>query len=195
MITSVSVADNREFKPTGRSDESQCKYFDLGEQNLLSRIHCAAHVRRGTNCLTITVISRRPLKAVSHAEVYNKRFLRTIFCVGKDKFGSILVYNQSTTSDPRFSGPPSGQNVGGGARTRDRRVPADLRADSHCATDALMGKDRGRYLEYSIKHIANIPPLSHAADARKGAGPELNSPNSHGNANDSPQPLSIKGMV
>ncbi|GFO42694.1 hypothetical protein PoB_006919900 [Plakobranchus ocellatus] len=32
--------------------------------------------------------------------------------------------------DFRLSGPPSGQGAGGGARTRDRRVPADLRADS-----------------------------------------------------------------
>ncbi|GFO01189.1 hypothetical protein PoB_002769400 [Plakobranchus ocellatus] len=32
--------------------------------------------------------------------------------------------------DLRFSGPLSGQGAGGGARTRDRRVPADLRADS-----------------------------------------------------------------
>ncbi|GFN89851.1 hypothetical protein PoB_001635700 [Plakobranchus ocellatus] len=30
----------------------------------------------------------------------------------------------------RLSGPPSGQGAGGGARTRDRRVHADLRADS-----------------------------------------------------------------
>ncbi|GFN75936.1 hypothetical protein PoB_000244200 [Plakobranchus ocellatus] len=32
--------------------------------------------------------------------------------------------------DLRLSGPPSGQDAGGGARTRDRRVPADLRADT-----------------------------------------------------------------
>ncbi|GFN75090.1 transporter [Plakobranchus ocellatus] len=32
--------------------------------------------------------------------------------------------------DFRLSGPPSGQGTGGGARIRDRRVPADLRADS-----------------------------------------------------------------
>ncbi|GFO33117.1 hypothetical protein PoB_005962200 [Plakobranchus ocellatus] len=32
--------------------------------------------------------------------------------------------------DLRLSGPPSGQGAGSGARTRDRRVPADLRADS-----------------------------------------------------------------
>ncbi|GFO00862.1 hypothetical protein PoB_002736700 [Plakobranchus ocellatus] len=32
--------------------------------------------------------------------------------------------------DLRLSGPPSGQGAGGGARTSDRRVPADLRADS-----------------------------------------------------------------
>ncbi|GFN76973.1 hypothetical protein PoB_000347900 [Plakobranchus ocellatus] len=33
-------------------------------------------------------------------------------------------------SDLRLSGPPPGQGAGGGARTRDRKVPADLRADS-----------------------------------------------------------------
>ncbi|GFO19931.1 hypothetical protein PoB_004643600 [Plakobranchus ocellatus] len=32
--------------------------------------------------------------------------------------------------DLRLSGPPSGQGTGGGARTRDRRGPADLRTDS-----------------------------------------------------------------
>ncbi|GFO08923.1 hypothetical protein PoB_003542800 [Plakobranchus ocellatus] len=32
--------------------------------------------------------------------------------------------------DLRLSGPPPRQDAGGGARTRDRRVPADLRADS-----------------------------------------------------------------
>ncbi|GFO30512.1 hypothetical protein PoB_005701700 [Plakobranchus ocellatus] len=32
--------------------------------------------------------------------------------------------------DLRLSGPPSGQGAGVGARTRGRRVPADLRADS-----------------------------------------------------------------
>ncbi|GFO39246.1 hypothetical protein PoB_006575100 [Plakobranchus ocellatus] len=32
--------------------------------------------------------------------------------------------------DLRLSGPPSGQGAGSGARTRDRMVPADLRADS-----------------------------------------------------------------
>ncbi|GFN94607.1 hypothetical protein PoB_002111300 [Plakobranchus ocellatus] len=32
--------------------------------------------------------------------------------------------------DLRLSGPPSGQGTGSGARTRDRMVPADLRADS-----------------------------------------------------------------
>ncbi|GFN88252.1 hypothetical protein PoB_001475800 [Plakobranchus ocellatus] len=32
--------------------------------------------------------------------------------------------------DLRLSGPPSGQGAGSGAQTRDRRVSADLRADS-----------------------------------------------------------------
>ncbi|GFO43617.1 hypothetical protein PoB_007012200 [Plakobranchus ocellatus] len=44
--------------------------------------------------------------------------------------------NNSTCSfypqqgDLRLSGPPSGQGASSGARTRDRWVPADLRADS-----------------------------------------------------------------
>ncbi|GFO04717.1 hypothetical protein PoB_003122200 [Plakobranchus ocellatus] len=41
-----------------------------------------------------------------------------------------FVYSQSTKGDLRLSGPPSGQGAGSGARTRDRMVPADLRADS-----------------------------------------------------------------
>ncbi|GFO12324.1 hypothetical protein PoB_003882900 [Plakobranchus ocellatus] len=32
--------------------------------------------------------------------------------------------------DLRLLGPPSGQGAGGGARTRDKRAPADLREDS-----------------------------------------------------------------
>ncbi|GFO28757.1 hypothetical protein PoB_005526200 [Plakobranchus ocellatus] len=32
--------------------------------------------------------------------------------------------------DLRFSGPPSGQGASSGARNRNRRVPADFRADS-----------------------------------------------------------------
>ncbi|GFO11123.1 hypothetical protein PoB_003762800 [Plakobranchus ocellatus] len=32
--------------------------------------------------------------------------------------------------DLRHSGPPSGQSAGGGARSPDRKIPADLRADS-----------------------------------------------------------------
>ncbi|GFN95341.1 chemosensory receptor a [Plakobranchus ocellatus] len=38
--------------------------------------------------------------------------------------------NGPQQGDLRLSGPPSGQGAGSGARTRDRMVPADLRADS-----------------------------------------------------------------
>ncbi|GFO45857.1 hypothetical protein PoB_007236200 [Plakobranchus ocellatus] len=49
---------------------------------------------------------------------------------------SVLVQSARRSNDSpqqgdlRLSGPPSGQGAGAGARTRDRRVPADLRADS-----------------------------------------------------------------
>ncbi|GFN92307.1 hypothetical protein PoB_001881300 [Plakobranchus ocellatus] len=42
----------------------------------------------------------------------------------------VLYIASPQQGDLRLSGPPSGQGAGGGARTRDRRVPADLRADS-----------------------------------------------------------------
>ncbi|GFO01116.1 hypothetical protein PoB_002762100 [Plakobranchus ocellatus] len=46
--------------------------------------------------------------------------------------------------DLRLSGPPSGQGAGGGARTSNRNVSADLRADS----------------------LATVPPTSHDATMR-----------------------------
>ncbi|GFO14215.1 guanine nucleotide-binding protein g(o) subunit alpha [Plakobranchus ocellatus] len=42
----------------------------------------------------------------------------------------LLLLASPQQGDLRLSGPPSGQGAGSGARTRDRRVPADLRADS-----------------------------------------------------------------
>ncbi|GFO23367.1 hypothetical protein PoB_004987200 [Plakobranchus ocellatus] len=54
-------------------------------------------------------------------------------CVGKTEKRR-LVFDPATNgpqqSDLRPSGPPSGHGASGGARTYDRRVPADLRADS-----------------------------------------------------------------
>ncbi|GFN91809.1 hypothetical protein PoB_001831500 [Plakobranchus ocellatus] len=51
------------------------------------------------------------------------------FSTRKVKFGWFL-YLASQQSFLRLSGSPSGQGAGGGARNRDRRVPADLRGDS-----------------------------------------------------------------
>ncbi|GFO11475.1 hypothetical protein PoB_003798000 [Plakobranchus ocellatus] len=45
--------------------------------------------------------------------------------------GLVFVYIASPQlGDIRLPGPPSGQGAGGGARTRNRRVHADLRTDS-----------------------------------------------------------------
>ncbi|GFN98545.1 hypothetical protein PoB_002505100 [Plakobranchus ocellatus] len=41
-----------------------------------------------------------------------------------------VLYIASLRGDLRLSGPPSGQGADGGAGTRDRSVPADLRGDS-----------------------------------------------------------------
>ncbi|GFO26743.1 hypothetical protein PoB_005324800 [Plakobranchus ocellatus] len=55
------------------------------------------------------------------------------------------MYNVSSQQDDiRLSGPPPGQGAGVGARTRDRRVPADLRANS----------------------LATVPPTPHSTDTK-----------------------------
>ncbi|GFO09323.1 hypothetical protein PoB_003582800 [Plakobranchus ocellatus] len=56
---------------------------------------------------------------------------------------SFLYIASPQQGDLRLSGPPSGQGVGSGARTRDRRVPADLRAASQ-ATVLPTPQDEGR---------------------------------------------------
>ncbi|GFO22614.1 hypothetical protein PoB_004911900 [Plakobranchus ocellatus] len=48
-----------------------------------------------------------------------------------------LMVSSPQQGDLWLSGPPSGQGTGGGVRTHDRRVPADLRMDS----------------------LANVPPM------------------------------------
>ncbi|GFO38720.1 hypothetical protein PoB_006522500 [Plakobranchus ocellatus] len=48
----------------------------------------------------------------------------------KEFFVFFLYIASPQQGDLRLSGPPSGQGAGSGARTRDRKVPADLRADS-----------------------------------------------------------------
>ncbi|GFO02148.1 hypothetical protein PoB_002865300 [Plakobranchus ocellatus] len=53
--------------------------------------------------------------------------------IAPDHFSKEGIHGSSRRpqqGDLRLSGPPSGQGAGIGARTRDRRVPADLRADS-----------------------------------------------------------------
>ncbi|GFN79437.1 hypothetical protein PoB_000594300 [Plakobranchus ocellatus] len=46
--------------------------------------------------------------------------------------------------DIRLSGPPSGQDADSGARTRDRRVPAALRADSLATVSPTPLTDQGK---------------------------------------------------
>ncbi|GFO14946.1 LOW QUALITY PROTEIN: hypothetical protein PoB_004145100 [Plakobranchus ocellatus] len=55
----------------------------------------------------------------------------TRLCVRvKEKGFEFLYIASPQQGDLRLSGPLSGQGAGTGARTRNRRVPADLRADS-----------------------------------------------------------------
>ncbi|GFN92738.1 endonuclease-reverse transcriptase [Plakobranchus ocellatus] len=49
------------------------------------------------------------------------------WAIGKGSINNFISPQQGVL---RLSDPPSGQDASGGARTRDRRVPANLRADS-----------------------------------------------------------------
>ncbi|GFO48347.1 hypothetical protein PoB_007485200 [Plakobranchus ocellatus] len=47
-----------------------------------------------------------------------------------NNYSALSRWDHPQQGDLRLSGPPSGQGAGGRARTRDRWIPADLRADS-----------------------------------------------------------------
>ncbi|GFN74334.1 hypothetical protein PoB_000084000 [Plakobranchus ocellatus] len=55
-------------------------------------------------------------------------------------------YASPQQGDLRLSGPPSGQGACGGARTHDRRIPTDIRADS----------------------LATVPPTSRKSETERG---------------------------
>ncbi|GFN78078.1 hypothetical protein PoB_000458400 [Plakobranchus ocellatus] len=63
----------------------------------------------------------------------------------------ILCIASPQQGDFRLSGPPSGQGAGGGARTRDRRVPADLRADSLATVPPTPPMDMWMLIMYYFK--------------------------------------------
>ncbi|GFO03448.1 hypothetical protein PoB_002995300 [Plakobranchus ocellatus] len=78
-------------------------------------------------------LSMSPIKLI-----FSKTFCKKViaaYCDFTRKCFSFLYIASPQQGDLRLLGPPSGQGAGSGARTRDRRVPADLRADS-LTTDA-----------------------------------------------------------
>ncbi|GFO35413.1 hypothetical protein PoB_006191800 [Plakobranchus ocellatus] len=54
----------------------------------------------------------------------------TLHCDATLSAWTLVTSASPQQSDLRLLGPPSGQGAGGGAQTRDKRVPADLRAHS-----------------------------------------------------------------
>ncbi|GFN92455.1 hypothetical protein PoB_001896100 [Plakobranchus ocellatus] len=76
-------------------------------------------------------------KSGSPITVSDSRFRRPSVSVFTDKESTLIppfIWTASRShpqqGDLRLSGPASDQGAGSGARTRDRRLPADLRADS-----------------------------------------------------------------
>ncbi|GFO48061.1 hypothetical protein PoB_007456600 [Plakobranchus ocellatus] len=76
---------------------------------------------------------------------------------GKGGFGFLYIPSPQR-GDLRHSGPPSGQGAGGGARTRDGRVPADLRTYS-LAT--VLPTPRGKGGSNSYNELSRAAELSH----------------------------------
>ncbi|GFO09768.1 hypothetical protein PoB_003627300 [Plakobranchus ocellatus] len=72
--------------------------------------------------------------------------------------------------DLRLSGPPSGQGASSGARTCDRRVPADLRADSQATVLPTPPEKEGRdglRIEMSIRWVRERGPWGSERDGQK----------------------------
>ncbi|GFO07278.1 hypothetical protein PoB_003378300 [Plakobranchus ocellatus] len=68
------------------------------------------------------------LSAYPHHKIFRWSYC-ALYATISSRF-KFLYIASSQQGDLGLSGPPSGQDAGGEARTRDRRVPADLRADS-----------------------------------------------------------------
>ncbi|GFO06731.1 hypothetical protein PoB_003323600 [Plakobranchus ocellatus] len=75
-------------------------------------------------------------------------------------FGFFYFYTASPQqTDFRLSGPPSGRGAGGGARTHNRRVPADPRTDSLATVPPSPRKARGT-LPWSAAYQEHSGPSS-----------------------------------
>ncbi|GFN76458.1 Arginase [Plakobranchus ocellatus] len=86
-------------------------------------------------------------KALEQIDPEGKRPIHLSFDV--DSLDPDLVPATGTPASPqqgdlRLLGPPSGRGADGGARTRDRRVPADLRADSQATVPPTLPDQVGK---------------------------------------------------
>ncbi|GFO00050.1 hypothetical protein PoB_002655500 [Plakobranchus ocellatus] len=71
-------------------------------------------------------------------------------CSAKQPRGFLYIASPQQ-GDLRLLGPPSGRGADGGARIRDRRVPADLRADSQATEPPMPPKSH----DYSLAIKSN----------------------------------------
>ncbi|GFN89373.1 hypothetical protein PoB_001587900 [Plakobranchus ocellatus] len=86
------------------------------------------------------------------------RRARSLFSKSNTPSPSDDVFILSQQGDLRLSGRPSGQGAGGRTRTRDSRVPADLRADSLATVPPTL-QDAGKRIskERSLKSLGRVP--------------------------------------
>ncbi|GFN84031.1 hypothetical protein PoB_001053700 [Plakobranchus ocellatus] len=81
---------------------------------------------------------------------------------------SFLYIASPQQGDLRLSGPPSGQGAGSGARTRDRRVPADLKADSQATVLPSKFRDNDDEMIGTWYTRLNICTVLSMASSRRG---------------------------
>ncbi|GFO03847.1 hypothetical protein PoB_003035200 [Plakobranchus ocellatus] len=89
---------------------------------------------------------------------------------------SFLYIASPQQGDLRLSGPPSGQGAGSGARTRDRRVPADLRADSQATVLPTPPFEMKIKFDHDEKNILDRKNSNKNTSLYKILEEELNSP-------------------
>ncbi|GFO36051.1 ankyrin repeat [Plakobranchus ocellatus] len=102
---------------------------DFGDVDLQDNLHgnTALHyAAKEDNSACVTVL----LKSGARTDIRNRDGLTCIDVATSFCKDIIQDYASPQQGDLRLSGPPPGQGAGSGARTRDRRVPADFRADS-----------------------------------------------------------------
>ncbi|GFO38081.1 hypothetical protein PoB_006458600 [Plakobranchus ocellatus] len=128
-----------------KSDEKLRDKLAIAVQNKYDTLNNISEVKEGRSEIYLVFDFAKPtptcevhvestsLRPSKKEETAPESIMASFNVIKQDEPGvcvSFLYIASPQQGDLRLSGPQSGQGAGSGARSRDRRVPADLRADS-----------------------------------------------------------------